>query len=60
LCPDWNHLCCRKRKTSAETAMKIEMKQEEEDSPHCTENPIYVFPEIKLRGLFPIPSFMYL
>ncbi len=20
---------------------------------HCTENPIYVFPEIKLRGLIP-------
>ncbi len=28
---------------------------------HCTENPIYVFPEIKLRGLVPnsyIPVFV--
>jgi hypothetical protein len=22
-------------------------------NPHCTENPIYLFPEIKLRGLVP-------
>ncbi len=29
-------------------------RQEEEDSPHCTENPFYVFPEMKLRGLVPI------
>jgi hypothetical protein len=27
---------------------------------HCTENPIYVFPEMKLCGLVPIPTFMYL
>jgi hypothetical protein len=26
---------------------------------HCTENPIYVFPEMKLLGLVPIPAFMY-
>jgi hypothetical protein len=24
-----------------------------EFEPHCTENPIYVFPEMKLRGLLP-------
>ncbi len=28
---------------------------------HCTKNPIYVFPGIKLCGLvFPVPTFMYL
>ncbi len=27
---------------------------------HCSENPIHVFPEMKLRGLFPTPTFMYL
>jgi len=25
---------------------------------HCTENPIYVFSEMKLFGLMPIPTFM--
>ncbi len=27
---------------------------------HGIENPIYVFREMKLRGLFPVPTFMYL
>jgi hypothetical protein len=27
---------------------------------HCTEKPIYVFPEMKLCGLVPIPTFMFL
>jgi hypothetical protein len=27
---------------------------------HCTENPFYVFPEMKLRGPFPMPTFMYM
>ncbi len=29
-------------------------------SVHCTENPIFVFPEMKLRSVVPIPIFMYL
>ncbi len=32
---------------------EIEMKHEEEDSPHCTKHPIYAFQEMKLRGLVP-------
>jgi hypothetical protein len=32
----------------------------EELTLHCTENPIYVFPEMKLLGLVPIPMFKYL
>ncbi len=27
---------------------------------HCNENPISVFPEMKLRGLIPNPTFRYL
>ncbi len=28
--------------------------------PHCKQDPIYVFPEIKLRSSFLIPKFIYL
>ncbi len=54
--PDWNHLCWRKRKTKAKRRWRrrgLTWRQKEEDSPHCTENPFYAFPEMKLCGLIP-------